>query len=316
MQIPVCNIERHGMLAGAVIFDTNTRKFLDINKISDRCLPVQDYLSCTVECNKRCTAIGKVYARGTYVICFGDNFAYECDRQVLMHYTVSNLKFGSDGRIICIDGRLPDLIDLFPDKKIKFVSSFSESQASSLGVSRKFYAYYDGMPCVVKFSKRTDNKDIFNEELVYNMACKLSVPCCRAITSKYFGKYCCISIYAYTARDVFRSFKTTGLSIKDIYNRLRDEDKVIFDRMMLFDFLVKQEDRHMSNLALLNGRMYPLFDNGECLGLGIVSIFSANFRKYILGMNKNYLCHLIDFNKVDRTNSTIRDSLKELGLCI
>lgn len=50
---------------------------------------------------------------------------------------------------------------------------------------------------------------------------------------------------------------------------------------MGLDYIMSQQDRHMSNIALLNRGMYPLFDNGECLGIGTIGFFSQNYRIYM-----------------------------------
>ena len=62
-------------------------------------------------------------------------------------------------------------------------------------------------------------------------------------------------------------------SFGEILKSLSDKDKWIFDKYMLLDYILLQEDRHYSNLAVVNNRLYPLFDNGECLGIGSIGYF-------------------------------------------
>lgn len=326
MLIPVCHITRYGNICGTIYYDNVNFKFIDTTKVADRLLPTQDYLECSTISSDICTVVGKNYRYNTYVVCFGDNFIYELTRDVLLTYSISNMKLTKGNRLVCLDGKLPDFSDYFPDRKLKFKGLFTAIQASSLGVARKFFAEYGNKSCIVKFSKRSDDLDLINEEKYYSVAKSLGVSCCKANMTSYYNKQCVVSIFSYNReRDLFKSFKSTGLSIRDIYTRFSDSDKNMFNKMMLLDFIMSQQDRHMSNIALCNNRLYPLFDNGECLGIGSISYFSQNFRRYILSLDKDYLRCLAQLSNKSISNISriigddlfrgiVVPNLKELGL--
>ena len=100
----------------------------------------------------------------------------------------------------------------------------------------------------------------------------------------------------YINNDIYISFKNLNKSFGEILKSLSDKDKWIFDKYMLLDYILLQEDRHYSNLAVVNNRLYPLFDNGECLGFNSISYFSSNFRSYVERLDKNYLRSLCTVN--------------------
>lgn len=265
--------------------------------MSNRKLPKQDILSCSISRTTECTVIGKVYSRNTYVVCFGDNIAYEVTRDELSRLTPSNIKVSLDGKFICVDGKLPDMSNMFKDSRIKFKSTMEEFQQSSLGISKKFHALYGNRCCVVKFSKF--NLQELDNEVVYKEVCDyLKVLCCDVVKTTYFARPCIVSIYEYkVGEDIFQSFKQLGGSVPDIYNKLSVSDKQMFDRYMIVDYILAQQDRHMSNLATINGKLYPLYDNGECLGLGSIGQYSNSFIRYVSTLSKVYIQDILGFSR-------------------
>ena len=63
--------------------------------------------------------------------------------------------------------------------------------------------------------------------------------------------------------------------------------------MLLTDYLLSQQDRHYSNLATIGDRVYPLYDNGECLGIGAIGMYSQKFREHTESLNEDYLKSLL-----------------------
>lgn len=296
MLIPVCNISQYGMLLNMqVAYDTSQNKFVDQKGRCDRTLPIQDYISCSITNNNICTLVG--HNAKEYVVCFGDNMLYSVSKNVLHNYTISNAHYDSLGRIRCAD-KLVDLQKFFPDKNIKFGKVFSCDEKSSLGEAKKFFGTYMGKPCVVKMSK-SDDKDILNERSYYEASLLLGVKCCEAIVSIYYGKKCCISIYDYDInKDIFRSFKSLGGNFENVVSKLSKKDRIELDKMLIFDFIFSQQDRHMSNIALINNNIYSMFDNGECLGIGVIGHFSSMHRRYVKNLDKNYIKKLLPLDKL------------------
>lgn len=290
MEIPVYKLAQYGVILGTVFYDTKTNKFVDKMAIVDRDLPIQDYLSCEVVCNNTVTVVGKDYSNGDYIVCFGDNMLYSLRKRELRRYRMTNIKVSRDDKFICIDGKYEDLSYLFPDKNIEFLGMSVYSQESSLGVAKKFTATYKDNICIVKFSKLSSQKDLYNEIKYFKLAKLFGVDCCTVRLSTYFGKKCCISELSYDpTKDVFKSFKSTGRNPMEIYKSFSKEERIKFDKLMILDYMVEQQDRHMSNIAVCNGRLYPTFDNGECLGIGGIGYFSRNFRNYVEKLDKGYI---------------------------
>ena len=288
MQIPVAHLTQYGTIIGSIVYDTDKNAFIDSKKQYQRDLPLQDYTDCTVINNSCITLVGKVAKRNTLVCCFGDNFCYELDKQFLSKYKISNAHLDQADNYYCIDGSLQDLSYLYPDGNIRFLNHFYANNQSSKGVARKFSALYRNKRCIVKFSK-TNNEDLYNEQKYKQISDLLGVNCCDTYLSEYYGKKCVISIFEYDRNDIYISFKNLNKSIDIILDSFCKEDKLMFDKYMLLDYILLQQDRHFSNLAVVNDRLYPLFDNGECLGLGAISYFSSNFRTYIERLDKDYL---------------------------
>lgn len=287
MLIPVAHLSKYGIIAGSILFDTNTIDFLDSNTIYERKLPIQDYNDCSVRNDNICTIVGMIQLRKTYVVCFGDNFCYEVDKEYLSSKVLSNAVISADNSFQCLDGSFEDLGYLFPDPGIKYISEFYGKNVSSKGIARKFSALYDNALSIVKFSK-SNNQDLKNEIIYKNIADLLGVRCCKVYYTHYFNRDCIVSVFEYSDDDVYLSFKNLNKSVSEIVVRLNKQDQVMFDKYMLLDYILLEQDRHLSNLAVVNDRLYPLFDNGECLGLGPVSHYSSEFRKYIERLNKDY----------------------------
>lgn len=324
LRLPVCKISSYNNIVGTIFYDTSSNRFIDDKVRIQRILPVQDFASCITMTNNLCTVVGKDYSTGNYIVCFGDNFLYSLDKESLYKYRLTNIKICKDNRFRCIDGKLEDLSYLFPDKKIEFLDEKSSIQESSLGVARKFVAKYNNKLCVVKFSKLRNNMDLINEIKYYKLAQILGVSCCKVHLSKYFGKMCCISEFRYNInKDVFNSFKVLGGNPMKIYQNLSSKDKMKFDKLMVLDYIVEQQDRHMSNIALCNDKLYPSFDNGECLRVGSVGYFSSNFRTYVERLDSEYIKGLfrsIDINRIKGVLSNneeydlVVNNMKRLGL--
>ena len=326
MKIPVCYISEYGRIIGTSVYDTKTNLFKETEKISNRNLPILDIKSFLISNqNKLGSLVGKV--KNNYVVCFGENILHLITRNQLLKINLSNVKFSTDGKVICVDGALEDLSYLFPDTNLKFIENKDFVRASSLGVAKKFIGVYKNRLCVVKFSKFSHNEDLENEILYKRVADVLTIPCCKVIKTRYSGKDCVVSLFEYNPEiDCFQSFKTLKGDIGNILKNVSKKSQIMFDRMLILDFLMSQQDRHMSNLALLNGEIYPLFDNAESLGLGGIGYFSENFRQVVKRMDIRYVEKImqIDSLKLNEIRNILgfkkfqifENNLKELNYAI
>jgi hypothetical protein len=294
--IPVAHlINMYGKRVGSVQYNVEYNKFVDTNVVVKANLPVQSYDTCEVLNNNIVTVVGK--ERNNYVVCFGDNYVYSLNKEKLLRYKISNVKFRSDRKIVSTDGKLAYLEDLFKGLRVEFADNFESMQATSLGVTRKFFGKLKDDYCVVKYSKYESEKDLQNEVIYYRLSLLLGVKCCRARAIIYGGRVCAVSVFEYNKfKDVFKSFRQYG-SLSSAINALNDEDKDDFKRYLILDYLCGQQDRHLSNLATVNGRLYPLFDNGDCFGLGPIYGYSVGFRKTVESLGVDELSFLVKINK-------------------
>jgi hypothetical protein len=215
-----------------------------------------------------------------YVICFGDNYLYSIGTAGLSKYRLANAEISENGNVLCEFGEPDDLSHMFGDPQVEFVESIANIQSTSLGVARKFLGKSEYGYCVVKFSNYSDTCfDLDNEVLYAEIARILQVKCCKVFKTVYGGRACVLSVFDYDReKDAYKSFRQAGLSVSNIMASLDAKDRLMFLRYLILDYLVEQQDRHLSNLALVNDRLYPLFDNGDCFGLGYVKEYSKVFR--------------------------------------
>ena len=114
--------------------------------------------------------------------------------------------------------------------------------------------------------------DVESEVAVYRLAKRLGVPCCPA---KQVDVDTVFSTFRYDFSTEFivhfRRLFAGSRSENELQNLLsvRPNFKDDFARMILLDFITRQDDRHLSNMAIKisKGReeFYPLYDNGRSL---------------------------------------------------
>lgn len=111
------------------------------------------------------------------------------------------------------------------------------------------------------------------EVAVYKLGTPLGVDVCPAW---FVDKDTVFSQFVYDfsreflvhARRYFKDGERTGDMYKDLISKFLKYKKSI-DQMCLLDFITRQDDRHLSNIAMITKgkqtRMYPLYDNGKSL---------------------------------------------------
>lgn len=171
-------------------------------------------------------------------------------------------------------------------------------QNSSIGVAKKFYAKFNGKRCIIKFSKLGDNQDLINEVIYYKLSKVIPVKVCRKIITTYCGKRCIALIFEYSNRDTFVSFRHKGGIVGKVRNRLDRKQQKELDRALILDYLMSQQDRHLSNLALVNDLFYPLFDNGECLGISSIGYWSNKLRNAVERWGSDYVKNILPINDI------------------
>ena len=140
------------------------------------------------------------------------------------------------------------------------------------GYNIKRYGVYDGQYGIYKQRISPLTTDVESEVAVYLLAQKLGVPCCPAYR---IDKDTVFSAFLYDfSKEYIVHFRRLfdGARSDNEYQNLvsvRPQYKDDIARMILLDFITRQDDRHLSNIAIkMSGKtesFYPLYDNGRSL---------------------------------------------------
>lgn len=148
----------------------------------------------------------------------------------------------------------------------------------SIGVNKKFFGkrLNDNKLGVVKFSLPGSDYDIINEVVCSELGKLFGFDVAEASLEYYNNTSCVISCYkdnsiAYNEKPKSlksyitpENFRKT-FSMDWIVSQFSFECKKKFIQMVMFDFLTRQEDRHISNIAFYKESLYSLYDNGRSL---------------------------------------------------
>ena len=140
------------------------------------------------------------------------------------------------------------------------------------GFNIKRYGVYNGQYGIYKKRISPLATDVESEVAAYLLAQKLGVPCCpayRVDNDTVFSAF----LYDFSKEYIvhFRRLFDGARSGNEYRNlvSVRPQYKDDIARMILFDFITRQDDRHLSNIAIKIARegesFYPLYDNGRSL---------------------------------------------------
>ena len=140
------------------------------------------------------------------------------------------------------------------------------------GFNVKRYAAFEGRYGIVKQRISPLTADVESEIAVYLLAQEMGIPCCPA---RRFDANSVFSEFVYDFAEEYlvhmrRLFNgPRGKNELDNLLTVRPAYADDFYRMVLLDFVTRQDDRHLSNMALkINTEgesFYPLYDNGRSL---------------------------------------------------
>jgi len=140
------------------------------------------------------------------------------------------------------------------------------------GYNIKRYGVHNGQYGIYKQRISPLSTDVESEVAVYLLAQKLGVPCCPAYR---VDKDTVFSAFLYDfSKEYIVHFRRLfgGKRSDNEYQNLisvRPQYKDDIARMILLDFITRQDDRHLSNIAIKMGTsgesFYPLYDNGRSL---------------------------------------------------
>lgn len=140
------------------------------------------------------------------------------------------------------------------------------------GCNVKRYAALNGAYGIVKQRISPLTTDVESEIASFLLAEEMHVPCCPAYRydrNSVFSQFC----YDFTKEYIVhvRRFFNGPRGENELQNLLaiRPQFANDFYRMVLFDFVTRQDDRHLSNIAIkvttAGESFYPLYDNGRSL---------------------------------------------------
>ncbi|HAL74740.1 MAG TPA: hypothetical protein DCM45_06590 [Clostridiales bacterium] len=140
------------------------------------------------------------------------------------------------------------------------------------GYNIKRYGVYAGQYGIYKQRIGPLITDVESEIAVYQLGQLLGVPCCPAFRA---DRDTVFSVFMYDfAHEYLVHFRRlfNGPRGEDEYRNLleiRPQYRDQIARMILLDFITRQDDRHLSNIAIkMHGQsesFYPLYDNGRSL---------------------------------------------------
>jgi len=157
--------------------------------------------------------------------------------------------------------------------------------------------------------------DAENEVVVYNLGALLGVRVCKAwmlpdnsVFSKY--EYDFTKEYLVHARAYFKDGERTGELYKDLIKKF-PQFKADIQRMILLDFITRQDDRHLSNFAICEAAdtsyFYSLYDNGR-------SLFHSENEKFISDSVADIEAYSTSFGEIGTYYDTVNDIMKDTDI--
>jgi len=164
---------------------------------------------------------------------------------------------------------MTDVFDSVFNKQIDLVG---DSVDTPEGYNIKRYGVYEGQYGIYKKRISPIVTDVESEIAVYLLAKRLGVPCCSAYRVDEDTMFSAF-MYDFSKEYIvhFRRLFDSGRTDNEYQNLIlaRPQYKNDIARMILLDFITRQDDRHLSNIAIKvssdGESFYPLYDNGRSL---------------------------------------------------
>jgi hypothetical protein len=164
------------------------------------------------------------------------------------------------------------MTDVFHSVFHQHIDLIGDSIDTPEGYNIKRYGVYNGKYGIYKQRISPLSTDVESEVAVYLLARKLGVPCCpayRVDKDTVFSEF----LYDFSKESIVHFRRLfDGVRGDNEYQNLttvRPQYKDDIARMILLDFITRQDDRHLSNIAIkMSGKdesFYPLYDNGRSL---------------------------------------------------
>ena len=164
------------------------------------------------------------------------------------------------------------ITDVFNSVFYQHTDLVGDSIDTPEGNNIKRYGAYNGKYGIYKERLNPLSTDVESEVAVYRLAMLFGVPCCpvyRTDKDTVFSEFQYDFSMEYIAhfRRLFQGARSENEYRNLISVRPQYSDAIA--QMILLDFITRQDDRHLSNMAIkLSGdgeTFYPLYDNGRSL---------------------------------------------------
>ncbi len=162
--------------------------------------------------------------------------------------------------------------DVFESVFLDCTDAQGNSVDTPEGFNIKRYGALDGRYGIVKQRISPLSTDVESEIAVYLLAREMGIACCparRFDRDSVFSQFCYdfTSEYMVHFRRLFDGAR--GANEMDNLLSVRPGYADDFYRMLMLDFVTRQDDRHLSNMAIKvtagGEEFYPLYDNGRSL---------------------------------------------------
>lgn len=235
------------------------------------------------------------------------------------------------GKVCMLDGPVPKIREYengtleFTNNTVSKLLSFSDATTSG-GIGGKFLGMRtsDNKLGIVKRRFGESTFDNTNEVICWRLGKLFGVKVCEASFEYFRGEEFVISVYDelqpefVSCKSAFfrpgKAFYKT-FNKKEIELRFGEKAFIDFKRMIIFDLLTRQEDRHINNFGFVSNGMYPLYDNGrslfwnihdleEIMNIGLVDSFVSNEHGYDW-------CYVLDNMSLEERRSLINQNVTQ-----
>lgn len=241
------------------------------------------------------------------------------------------------------DERMQDAVtDVFESIFVQKIDAEGDSIDTPEGANIKRYGVLDGRYGIYKKRLSPVTTDVESELAVCGLAKAMGVRCCRVMRADEDSVFSCFeynfaSEYIVHMRRLMEVKASAGMlrSDNEYMNLIsvRPQYQADIIRMIALDFVTRQDDRHLSNIAVkISGdkeTFYPLYDNGRSLfyedseetaarACGDIELYATSF-----GASGTYYDHVkeiaesgVDFSRLvnlDLDSNEVLRILKDSG---
>lgn len=217
------------------------------------------------------------------------------------------------------------ITEVFRSVFLKNVDMTGTSIDTPEGCNIKRYGVYNGRYGIYKQRLHPLSKDVECEVAVYHLAARLGIPCCPAVRtdedtvfSEFQYNFATEQIVHF--RRLFQDVPRFGNELQNLL-QVRPQYRHQIYQMIFLDFVTRQDDRHLSNIAVRvdttgtrQESFYPLYDNGRSLfyqdteetmrkACENPGLFSTTF-----GAEGNYFDHVCDIVREDPDRTGLIDT--------